>query len=66
MTKKCSKCEMPFNCQNESRGCWCENLQLSSQQLAHLKENYDNCLCPKCLKEFEAFDQKSNEDERTL
>ena len=38
MTKKCSKCETPFNCQNESRGCWCENLQVSLQQLAHLKE----------------------------
>ncbi|SEP11932.1 cysteine-rich CWC family protein [Niastella yeongjuensis] len=55
MIKKCSKCETAFNCQNESRGCWCEEVQLSTRQLDYLKENYENCLCPNCLKEFETF-----------
>jgi hypothetical protein len=53
MIKKCSKCEAPFTCQNQSAGCWCENVKLSAQMLTYLKENYENCLCPKCLQEFE-------------
>jgi len=57
MIKKCSKCETTFNCKNDARGCWCENINLSTQVLAHLKENYDNCLCPRCLKEFEKLNQ---------
>ena len=53
MEKHCSKCGKNFNCQNETRGCWCEQLHLSADTLTHLKENYDNCLCPQCLKSFE-------------
>ena len=62
MQKKCSRCETPFNCQNESRGCWCEHLQLTTEVLAHLDKNYENCLCPKCLKEFEKQDRLLNEN----
>jgi len=57
MTKKCSKCETAFNCKNDARGCWCENLQIPIQSLAYLHENYENCLCPKCLKEFESLNK---------
>lgn len=53
MEKKCSKCNTAFNCTNESSGCWCEQVTLSTQVLSYLEENYDNCLCPDCLQEFE-------------
>jgi hypothetical protein len=53
MEKHCSKCGKDFSCQNEMRGCWCETIHLSAETLTNLKENYDNCLCPQCLKSFE-------------
>ncbi|MGE0562246.1 MAG: cysteine-rich CWC family protein [Flavobacteriales bacterium] len=49
--KKCSKCGELFGCQNLERGCWCENHQLTTEQLTYLKENYDNCLCENCILE---------------
>jgi hypothetical protein len=53
MEKTCSKCAAPFTCQNETRGCWCEDLTLSSETLALLRQQFDNCLCPACLKSYE-------------
>jgi hypothetical protein len=53
MEKTCSKCQAVFNCQNETRGCWCESMQLSAGTLKHLKENYENCLCRECLAGYE-------------
>ena len=50
--KKCSKCGKTFGCQNLERGCWCENYQLTQEQLVYLKENFDNCLCEECILEF--------------
>ena len=61
MQKKCSKCQTVFHCQNDARGCWCEELQLSEITLANLKAGYENCLCPTCLKEIEQK-QVINED----
>lgn len=49
MVKHCSRCKTPFNCQNEARGCWCEDVSLSPEVLRHLKATYDNCLCQQCL-----------------
>jgi hypothetical protein len=54
MEKTCSKCNAPFTCQNETRGCWCEGLTLSPETLTSLRQAYDNCLCPACLKGYEA------------
>ena len=51
--KKCSKCGEPFGCKQEEMGCWCERIELSMEALNYLKEHYDNCLCPQCLKMFE-------------
>ncbi len=48
--KKCSKCNVDFECGNEKPGCWCEELFLDIATLKELKEKYDNCLCPQCLK----------------
>lgn len=51
-TKTCSKCNKPFGCKADERGCWCENLTLSTETLVKLKAEYDNCLCPECLATF--------------
>jgi hypothetical protein len=59
MEKVCSKCLKAFVCQNETRGCWCENVNLSHQTLRYLKENFANCLCEACLKEFDGKESKS-------
>ena len=44
---------MAFNCCNEVPGCWCENVQLDQKALDALKNDFDNCLCPTCLKAYE-------------
>lgn len=51
--KKCSKCGNDFNCQNETMGCWCEDLFIDIEALKKLKSEYDNCLCKECLKSYE-------------
>ena len=53
MQKNCSKCGKAFNCCNEVPGCWCENVQLDQKALDALKNEFDNCLCSECLKEYE-------------
>jgi hypothetical protein len=53
MQKSCSKCGQQFNCTNETSGCWCESVHLDTGTLSRLKEKYENCLCPDCLKSFE-------------
>jgi hypothetical protein len=52
MVKSCSKCLVSFDCCNEKPGCWCEELYLDIETLKQLKGTFDNCLCPKCLKEY--------------
>ena len=53
MEKTCSRCGASFTCQNEARGCWCEDLTLSPETLALLRQQFDNCLCPTCLKSYQ-------------
>ena len=50
--KKCSKCNSEFTCNDSVVSCWCNNHQLSKEQLEFLKSNYDNCLCEPCIKDF--------------
>lgn len=47
--KQCSKCNTSFECKNDAMGCWCQQYTLSADTLKHLKENFENCLCPQCL-----------------
>jgi hypothetical protein len=53
LEKTCSKCGAPFGCKSETGGCWCEDIKLDPLTLDKLKQDFENCLCPKCLKEFE-------------
>lgn len=45
MQKNCTECGVAFECQSESRGCWCEALPA----VMPLAEGAQ-CLCPDCLK----------------
>jgi hypothetical protein len=47
--KRCSKCGLAFDC-GGLFGCWCRDVKLSTAQLALLREQFVDCLCPSCLK----------------
>ncbi len=47
--KNCSKCGVEFTCKPQG-GCWCNNYQLTTEQLQELRVNYENCLCEECIK----------------
>jgi hypothetical protein len=57
--KKCSKCEASFECGSDKMGCWCEDLFIDLETLNKLKSEFNNCLCPKCLKEYSLKDIKN-------
>ncbi len=48
--KRCSKCGVSFDC-GGLLGCWCRDIKLDATTLATMKERYDDCLCPDCLKQ---------------
>lgn len=50
--KSCSRCKTEFVCQNETQGCWCENYIIPEETLKKLKQDFENCLCENCLKEY--------------
>jgi hypothetical protein len=45
----CESCGEDFSCGAKTGKCWCFEIDLTEEKLANLKENFDNCLCPKCL-----------------
>lgn len=55
-TKLCEVCGKEFSCKAENGVCWCFDLQLKTETLQKLKENYNDCLCPACLKSEEIAD----------
>jgi hypothetical protein len=57
--KRCPKCGVAFDC-GGLLGCWCRDVKLDSAMLAALKERYNDCLCPHCLKELAAVDTPTN------
>jgi hypothetical protein len=48
--KRCSKCGLTFEC-GGLFGCWCRQVKLDQAALAALKQQYDDCLCPSCLRQ---------------
>jgi len=54
--KNCSKCGKAFGCQSDSRGCWCEDLHITTDTLVQLRNEFDNCLCPQCLALYQVHD----------
>lgn len=56
ISKLCEVCGKEFSCNVESGNCWCFDLQLKTETLKKLKQNYRDCLCPACLKSEENAD----------
>ena len=50
----CASCQQPFACELTLGGCWCSAVELTDADRAELKANYQGCLCPACLRQFEA------------
>jgi hypothetical protein len=48
--KSCPKCGAKFVCQGED--CWCHNYQILNKNIHYIRQTWDDCLCPSCLKEF--------------
>lgn len=52
MQKMCPRCSSNFNCREDRADlCHCTRIYLLSGVRDYVKENYESCLCPKCLKE---------------
>jgi hypothetical protein len=47
--KKCEACGETFACGAPERGCWCEEVKLTSGAAAQLRARHSDCLCPRCL-----------------
>ena len=50
-TSKCPKCGADFHCSTSSK-CWCYEIDVPTETMEKLQEEYDGCLCPDCLKEY--------------
>lgn len=51
--KKCPECGSGFRCEGD-RDCWCEKVQIHKAQMLEIMERYTDCLCPSCMKKYEA------------
>ena len=45
----CESCDREFGCGAREATCWCNDLSLSPERLAILREHFERCLCPDCL-----------------
>ncbi len=53
-TKKCPRCGGQFLCYSETnQRCWCADYTLAERVLKFLAKEYNGCLCPKCIAEFD-------------
>ncbi len=49
-SKACPKCGKKFECRGDD--CWCHEYNLLNKDINFIRANWDDCLCPSCLKEF--------------
>ncbi|MFY7963427.1 MAG: cysteine-rich CWC family protein [Chitinophagaceae bacterium] len=51
MLKICPKCKEYFECSiNDISKCQCFNITINADDLALIKQDFDDCLCGECLK----------------
>jgi hypothetical protein len=50
----CEACGEPFACELSLSGCWCRTIALTDAARAQIRAQFKNCLCPACLKAYEA------------
>jgi len=52
MKKRCKRCSTEFNCRADRiELCSCKKVNLVNGVRDYIKDNYADCLCPKCLNE---------------
>jgi hypothetical protein len=54
----CPACNQPFTCGATLLGCWCTKIKLSAEIREQLRQNYQGCLCQRCLEDFASTDCK--------
>ncbi len=47
--KVCESCGETFSCGANIGKCWCFEVELSSETLENIAEEFGNCLCENCL-----------------
>jgi len=47
----CPRCGKEFHC-SKSAKCWCYELDIPPETMENLQREYENCLCPECLKPY--------------
>ncbi|HEX7844425.1 MAG TPA: cysteine-rich CWC family protein [Chitinophagaceae bacterium] len=49
-TKKCPRCNSPFECKpGNITQCQCYGLKISDEEKAFIEQRYEDCLCRNCL-----------------
>jgi hypothetical protein len=48
--ERCESCGREFSCGAQDAECWCAALALGPDRLAILREHFERCLCPDCLR----------------
>jgi Cysteine-rich CWC len=48
--ERCESCGREFSCGAQDAECWCAALTLGPDRLAILREHFERCLCPDCLR----------------
>ncbi len=46
----CESCGREFSCGADEDTCWCRAVDLGRDRLAVLREHFERCLCPDCLR----------------
>ena len=45
----CESCAKEFSCGAKTGKCWCFEMELPSETLEKLREDFKKCLCQDCL-----------------
>jgi Cysteine-rich CWC len=48
--QSCESCGREFRCGADTGACWCETVALGPERVAILREHFERCLCPDCLR----------------
>ncbi len=52
MRKICPRCSVDFACREDrTELCQCRKTAIKSEVREYVKDTYESCLCPSCLKE---------------
>jgi hypothetical protein len=50
LLQTCESCGREFACGADEDRCWCAAAELGPERLAVLREHFERCLCPDCLR----------------